>query len=61
MIRNYLLALFCLALAFPFTAQKLDTKQLEGLKIRNIGPAGMSGRITSIDVDLSEPDRIFAG
>lgn len=31
------------------------------LKIRNIGPAGMSGRITAIDVDLSNPSRIFAG
>ncbi|MEM6697432.1 MAG: hypothetical protein AAF599_03480, partial [Bacteroidota bacterium] len=61
MIRNYLLALLSLVLAFTSNAQKLDTKQLEGLQIRNIGPAGMSGRITSIDVDLSEPDRIFAG
>lgn len=31
------------------------------LKIRNIGPAGMSGRITAIDVDLSNTSRIFAG
>ncbi|MEM8524956.1 MAG: hypothetical protein AAGG68_09945 [Bacteroidota bacterium] len=61
MIRNYLIALLLLAVAIPFNAQKLNTKQLDGLKIRNIGPAGMSGRITSIDVDLSEPDRIFAG
>ena len=31
------------------------------MKFRNIGPAGMSGRITAIDVDLSNPHRIFAG
>jgi len=61
MKRNHILILLLVAFAFQFNAQKLDTKQLEGLKIRNIGPAGMSGRITSIDVDLSEPDRIFAG
>ncbi|MCB9285015.1 MAG: hypothetical protein H6563_13135 [Lewinellaceae bacterium] len=35
--------------------------QLKGLKIRNIGPGGMSGRVTTIDVDLSNPDRIFVG
>ena len=54
--------LFCLSLMFfGLQAQKIDTEQLKGLKIRNIGPAGMSGRITSIDVDLSDPDRIFIG
>ena len=42
-------------------AQKIDTKKLEGIKIRNVGPAGMSGRITTIDVDLSDPDIIYAG
>lgn len=42
-------------------AQKIDTDQLKGLKIRNIGPAGMSGRVTAIDVDLSDSDRIYVG
>ncbi|MEM1328050.1 MAG: hypothetical protein AAGI23_18970 [Bacteroidota bacterium] len=42
-------------------AQPLNTEQLEGMKVRNIGPAGMSGRVTSIDVDLSNSDRIFIG
>ena len=32
-----------------------------GMEPRNIGPAGMSGRITSIDVNLSDPDQIFLG
>lgn len=41
--------------------QKIDVEQLKGLKIRNIGPAGMSGRVTSIDVDLSDSDIIYAG
>lgn len=52
--------LFCLASSLSM-AQKVEVEQLKGLKIRNIGPAGMSGRITSIDVDLSNPDRIYAG
>lgn len=45
----------------PLAAQQLDLSLFEGLKPRNIGPAGMSGRITAIDVDLSDPDIIYAG
>ncbi len=44
-------AFLCL-LANSAFSQKIDTKLLEGIKIRSIGPAGMSGRVTSIDVDL---------
>ncbi|MEM1216392.1 MAG: hypothetical protein AAGJ82_11945, partial [Bacteroidota bacterium] len=36
-------------------------KYLTELAPRNIGPAGMSGRITAIDVDLSDPDIIYVG
>lgn len=39
----------------------LDTKDFGAMKFRNIGPAGMSGRITAIDVDLSDKDIIYAG
>ncbi len=42
-------------------SQKINVELLKGMKIRNIGPAGMSGRVTAIDVDLSNPERIFAG
>ena len=42
-------------------SQKINIDDLDGLKIRNIGPAGMSGRVTAIDVDLSNPNIIFAG
>jgi len=49
---------FCISLLF---AQPLDEKILEGFEIRNVGPAGMSGRITAIDVVLSEPDHIYIG
>lgn len=43
------------------TAQSFDESNYEALKFRNIGPAGMSGRVTAIDVDLSNSNRIFAG
>jgi photosystem II stability/assembly factor-like uncharacterized protein len=43
------------------TAQKIDFEQFKDLKPRNIGPAGMSGRITTIDVVLSNPNIIYLG
>lgn len=53
------LLLLCLCNILP--AQKLDMSLLEGMKPRSIGPAGASGRITSFDVVLSNPDIIYAG
>lgn len=42
-------------------AQQLDMDLLKGMEPRNIGPAGMSGRITAIDVVESNPDIMYAG
>ena len=42
-------------------AQIIDEKILEGFRIRSVGPAGMSGRITAIDVVNREPDHIYVG
>ncbi len=53
-------ALFLL-LVYMLPAQDFVAEQFKGIKARNIGPAGMSGRITAIDVDLSNQDRIFVG
>lgn len=47
-------------LVFPLHAQ-IDPQLLAGLKARSIGPAGMSGRVTAIDVVLSNPDIIYIG
>ncbi len=43
------------------TAQQVDMDLLKGMEPRNVGPAGMSGRITAIDVVSSNPDIIYAG
>jgi len=43
----------------PLSAQ-IDLEAFK-MNFRNIGPSGMSGRITAIDVDLSDTDRIYAG
>jgi len=48
-------------LAFQLSAQKIDTRQIRNLKIRNVGPANMSGRITAIDVVQSNPKIMFIG
>ncbi len=56
---NILLALFIVTnLSF---AQKISTDQFKNLKPRSIGPAGMSGRVTSIDALHSNPDVIYLG
>ena len=56
-----ILVLMTLFYISPSTAQKLDMEKLKGMKARSIGPAGMSGRITAIDVVVSNPDIIYAG
>ncbi|MGB4848573.1 MAG: hypothetical protein WBP41_11680, partial [Saprospiraceae bacterium] len=56
-----LLLIFALFNLISIAAQPLDDKILEGFHMRNVGPAGMSGRITAIDVVLSEPDHIYIG
>lgn len=41
--------------------QKVDMDIFKNMKARSVGPAAMSGRITSIDVVENNPDIIFAG
>jgi len=55
---NFIL-IFLIISTSGFCQFKVD--DFKALKFRNIGPAGMSGRITAIDVDLNNPNRIFAG
>ena len=43
------------------TAQKVSLEQFKNLKPRNIGPAGMSGRITTIDAVVTNPNIIYVG
>ncbi|MGZ3951979.1 MAG: WD40/YVTN/BNR-like repeat-containing protein, partial [Flavisolibacter sp.] len=42
-------------------AQNISINQLKNLKPRNIGPAGMSGRITTIDVVNNDQDTWYVG
>ncbi len=42
-------------------SQTVDITQLSGLKIRSIGPSGMSGRISDIDAVDTDPNIIYVG
>ncbi|MDZ7773271.1 MAG: hypothetical protein U5K31_11125 [Balneolaceae bacterium] len=58
-----LAALFALAGVGPETAaaQQIDMQKLQAMQPRNIGPAGMSGRVTAIDAIVKNPDIIYVG
>ncbi|GAB5474309.1 MAG: hypothetical protein Mars2KO_24080 [Maribacter sp.] len=45
----------------PLCAQDFDMKLLQDLKPRNIGPGGMSGRVTAIDAVHDNPDVMYVG
>lgn len=59
-MRKYSISLLLL-LPFLVFSQKLDMDLIKGMKPRNIGPAGMAGRITSIDVVNSDPTTVYVG
>ncbi|HEU4471616.1 MAG TPA: hypothetical protein VFR58_11060, partial [Flavisolibacter sp.] len=48
--------LLVLLFSFSVSAQQISIDQLKALKPRNIGPAGMSGRITAVDVVVADHD-----
>ena len=56
--RYIALALFLTQLLL---AQQLDPKWMKGMAPRNIGPGGMSGRVTAIDVVTTQSDIIYVG
>ncbi len=58
-MRNLFLSLILLTSIVH--AQQLDIEKLKGIKPRSVGPAGMSGRITAIDVVNDQPNVIYVG
>lgn len=51
-------SVFALSLVISMAAQPLDMELLKGMKVRSIGPGGMSGRVTAIDVERRN-DAVF--
>ena len=61
-MRKYILLFtFFIAALQVLQAQKISLKDFKDMKPRNIGPSGMSGRITAIDVVLKDPNIIYLG
>ncbi|MBI3004750.1 MAG: hypothetical protein HYY49_04970 [Ignavibacteriales bacterium] len=58
-ITLFLLCVFILP--FETTFAQLDTALFSGMRARSIGPAGMSGRIASIDAVVTDPNIIYVG
>ncbi len=58
--QNFLLGAL-LFLSSITLAQTIDLSSFGAMKPRNIGPAGMSGRVTAVDVVTTDPDVIYVG
>ncbi|MFT5230270.1 MAG: photosystem II stability/assembly factor-like uncharacterized protein [Planctomycetota bacterium] len=56
-----ILFVMLLCILSTLQAQELTNALLNEMKPRNIGPGGMSGRVTSIDVVTSNPDIMYVG
>ena len=59
-MKKLLTIFFFYSTTFIFS-QELSMDLVQNMKPRNIGPGGMSGRVTSIDVVNSNPDIMYAG
>lgn len=55
------LLLLLVLFATTIIAQPLDLTDFKNLNIRNVGPANMSGRITTIDVVTNNPKIMYVG
>src|SRR5437868_992897 len=60
-MRKLFIAFISMFIISNVFSQKIDLNQFKNLKARSIGPAGMSGRVTSIDAVVSNPDIIYLG
>ena len=63
-VNSFTIIAVLISLLFPvqsLLAQDLNMDLLKGIEPRNVGPAGMSGRITAIDVVQSDNNIIYAG
>ena len=63
LFRNYFKSFLTIVLVLfsTLTFAQIDTSLFKGIAARSIGPAGMSGRIASIDVVNSNPSIIYVG
>ena len=55
------IVIFFLLVTSVTFSQEFSMDLVKNIKPRNIGPGGMSGRVTAIDAVESNPDIIYAG
>ncbi len=60
-LKKTLLPAFLLLISLPLVSQEFKMDLIQDLKPRNIGPGGMSGRVTAIDVVHTHPDIMYVG
>ena len=63
MRKSIILAVIILMIpaSFSLVAQKVDMSMFHGMRPRNVGPAGMSGRVTAIAADPRNYDVFYVG
>lgn len=59
--KNLLFSIFLFMIFTLLKSQTIDMRLFQGLKPRNIGPAGMSGRVTAIAADPRNKDVLYIG
>lgn len=60
-MKPFLYALAFISISITISAQKLPMEILKDMNPRNIGPGGMSGRVTAIDVVNNDTDIMYVG
>jgi len=61
MIRKTFLSAVMIAVTALLTAQKVDMTLFSAIKPRNVGPGGMSGRVTAFAVDPRDENVFYVG
>lgn len=59
--KKFFLPIIFFGILFSTSSQTIKLEQFKDWKPRNIGPAGMSGRITAIDAVVANPNIIYLG
>jgi len=60
-MKNFLFSISLLSISLGLHSQSLDMEYLDGMKARNIGPGGMSGRVTAIDAEPGNSSVFYVG
>lgn len=61
LLNSTILSFFTFLISLSAAGQQIDLDKLKGMDVRSIGPAGMSGRITAIDVVHDNPQVMYVG